>query len=873
MLSDLSDVKESAVNTSPATKAKYHSAIDASPSFLPPLPPGTLVVEAAMKTADCPVRIQTPDDISMTYNGVIEALRAQEYPMLHDTTYLDHAGTTLYSRSLIDSYSKDMRSTLLGNPHSASSSSQLSAKRIGNVRHRILRLFNASPDAFDVVFVANATAGIKLVADCFREHTNGFWYGYHNDAHTSQVGVREVARNHKCFESDEEVNGWIAGHDGNQFEQAGDSVVGLFAYPAQSNMNGRRLPLNWCGQIRNRSKGNIKAVYTLLDAAALVSTSPLDLGVCSRAPDFTVMSFNKIFGFPDLGALIVRKASGHALQHRKYFGGGTVEMVTCVKEQWHIKKENALQDQLEDGTLPIHSIIALDSALDVHKCLFGTFEQISSHTTFLTNELYNGLGALRHHNGVPVCKIYQGDGSSYGDAKTQGPIIGLNMWNSAGAWTSNAEVGKLAAIKSIHLRSGGLCNPGGIASSLGLSPWEMKRNFSAGQRCGNENDLIGGKPTGMIRLSLGAMSTLRDVRTFLDFMREFFVEEGGKSQHVPPEITCAAEFHVEALMIYPIKSCGGWRIPYDTSWDVRPEGLAWDREWCLVHQGSRASLSQKRYPKMALVRPYLDLDNGVLRVRYVGALPPSCPSEITVPLSQDPTVFQQSISTCSSSRVCGDSIEARVYSSVTVTDFFTKAIGVPCYLARFPAQGSGPSLRHAKPHIQLSTRKNTGTVYDPSHPPQPLPRPLLFSNESPILIISRSSLNKLNETIKSKSPTGKATSAEVFRANIIVAENPAFPPGIEQPYIEDIWESVTIQRAGPQQTASSSFDILGPCRRCQMVCVDQGTGEKNEEPFVTLAKTRRREGKVYFGVHAGLVDCEGRVRVGDRVVGVRRGDD
>ena len=35
-----------------------------------------------------------------------------------------------------------------------------------------------------------------------------------------------------------------------------------------------------------------------------------------------------------------------------------------------------------------------------------------------------------------------------------------------------------------------------------------------------------------------------------------------------------------------------------------------------------------------------------------------------------------------------------------------------------------------------------------------------------------------------------------------------------------------------------------------MVCIDQETGEKTQEPFSTLAKTRRFDGKVYFGQHA-----------------------
>ena len=37
-----------------------------------------------------------------------------------------------------------------------------------------------------------------------------------------------------------------------------------------------------------------------------------------------------------------------------------------------------------------------------------------------------------------------------------------------------------------------------------------------------------------------------------------------------------------------------------------------------------------------------------------------------------------------------------------------------------------------------------------------------------------------------------------------------------------------------------------------MVCIDQRSGEKNQEPFVTLAKTRRFDGRVLFGVHTAL---------------------
>jgi molybdenum cofactor sulfurtransferase len=63
-------------------------------------------------------------------------------------------------------------------------------------------------------------------------------------------------------------------------------------------------------------------MYSFLDAAALATTCPIDLSNEATSPDFTAVSFYKIFGFPNIGALIVRKRAGHMLQQRKYFGGG-----------------------------------------------------------------------------------------------------------------------------------------------------------------------------------------------------------------------------------------------------------------------------------------------------------------------------------------------------------------------------------------------------------------------------------------------------------------------------------------------------------------------------------------------------------------------
>ncbi|KAI1098597.1 PLP-dependent transferase [Jackrogersella minutella] len=797
----------------------------------------------------------TDDGGNTAYNSRIEGLRQNEFPMLRDEVYLDHAGTTPYAKSLMDKFVADMTSNLFGNPHSASSSSQNSTSRIEDVRLRVLQFFNADPSEFDLVFVANATAGIKLVAEAFRGHFLGFDYLYHQACHTSLVGVREEAVNNICLD-DGAVNSWLAGTDPTAEFGRHDRPL-LFAYPAQSNMDGSRLPLDWSHRFRKSESMLDRTRFTLLDAAAFVATSPLDLSNSETAPDFTVLSFYKMFGFPDLGGLIVRRQAASIFQSRRYFGGGTVDMVVCLKEQWHAPKTQALHESLEDGTLPVHNIIALDSALDVHRQLFRTMSDVSSHTSFLSQRLHNGLATLKHSNGQSVCVMY----SKLPPASKRlaplaslgsGPVVAFNLQNHLGGWISLTEFEKLAVLKRFHVRTGGLCNPGGIAQSLGLEPWEMKQNFSAGFKCGTENDIMSGRPTGVIRVSLGAMSTILDVDKFIAFIIEFYQADNASELLLSastPVHQSSPDLYVKSITVFPIKSCGGFHIPAGVSWEVRAEGLAWDREWCLIHRGSGQALSQKRHPRMALVRPVIDFSKGQLRVSYWGPPLKRVPFEITVPLSANPNLFQESTtSKLMASRVCGEEISAQIYTSREVNDFFTAILGVPCALARFPPGGLGKSMRHAKAHLQKHQRVNRRIQYripcqfpgmdtPPDSDSESERQRILLSNESPILAINLSSLEALNRQITGQG--GRAVSQEVFRANIVVGSSASEPQSLA--YSEDHWSSL---RIGQQD-----FKMLGSCRRCHMICIDQETAEKSEEPFVTLSKTRRFDGKVFFGTH------------------------
>lgn len=780
----------------------------------------------------------------------IDAIRVAQYPSLEHTTYLDHAGTTLYPKSLIEAFSTDLTHNLFGNPHSASASSQLSSQRIDDVRLRVLRFFNADPDHFDVVFTANATAAIKLVAEAFREHAEGFDYAYHIDSHTSLVGVRELTSSSRCLLRNEDVAEWLACDAGRS-----NPKPRLLAYPGQSNMTGKRISLEWSQQVNQLRDYGCKNLYTLWDVASLASTAPIDLSNPTTAPAFTSVSFYKIFGFPDLGALIVRKDSADVLLGRKYFGGGTVEGVAVVGEPWHAIKDKSIPDRLEDGTLPFHSIIALGHALRIHGGIYGCMQNVANHTKHLASQLRAQMKSLRHGNGKSACILYGVD-----DQGTEsGPLIAFNLLDNAGNYVSNAEVEKMAYVRKIDLRTGGLCNPGGTSTCLGLQPDDLRQNYAMGHRCGSPNDLINGRPTGTIRVSFGAMSSRKDAQALLDFLQEFFVDPTPLAQE-PVEVvrTTTApgrgRFVVESLTVFPIKSCAAFNVPSDMSWSVGPRGLAWDREWCLVHEGTHQALSQKKYPRMALLRPTIDLSRRMLHIAH--NIQGSGWQHLEVSLDEAPTTTS-TVDMCGTptlrrtSSVCGESVDIEHYTSPEVSRYFTNALGVPCTLARFPQSGVT-----RQPQIRSQTGVAPANVVPPSHS-------IALSNESPILLVSRSSVNRLNEQIKARgaSKWGKTVPAESFRGNIIVSEELKRGQS-ESPYAEDEWTQLTIGSGGEEST----FQVMGPCQRCQMVCIDQGDASRRQEPFSTLAKTRKKEGKVWFGMHMSLLPgSDGVLKVGDHV--------
>lgn len=198
----------------------------------------------------------------------------------------------------------DLISNLFGNPHSDSAPSAYSSHRVEEVRKKVLNYLGADEQNFDVIFTANATAAIKLVMESFRDlaatHSSKaprlgqYWYGYHLDAHTSLIGVRETTNGrHTCFTNDKEVEDWLHGEyvsEELKMASTAEGRLGLFAYPGQSNMTGRRLPLDWSVQyqlFRHRSdhaKSRTGVVDSEHRGEVIQSTRCLTHQRCARPP-------------------------------------------------------------------------------------------------------------------------------------------------------------------------------------------------------------------------------------------------------------------------------------------------------------------------------------------------------------------------------------------------------------------------------------------------------------------------------------------------------------------------------------------------------------------------------------------------------------
>ncbi|CDF37234.1 unnamed protein product [Chondrus crispus] len=447
-----------------------------------------------------------------------DALRASQFSRLDAASpphaYLDYTGSGLYPQSILHHHQTLLRTHCLGNPHSSNPTSAVSTAKIDAARRAVLRYFNADPAEYCLVFTPNASAAIKLVAEAF-PFTPRSALLLLADNHNSVNGIRVYA----CRAAASTTYIPLASAMrcpplAPYLHKRNTDANNLFAFPAQSNFSGVKHDL---AAVRAAHR---HAWYVLLDAAAFVPTSKLDLSVVR--PDFVPVSFYKIFGLPTgVGALIAKKKSLAVLK-RPWFAGGTVKYAS-VKNNVHSLCTD--ESAFEEGTVNFLSIPAITFGIQFISRI--GIDNINARVHALTTTLLRGMLALKYTNGAPMLTIYGPH-----TMKDRGGTIAFDVLTPTASRVDARHIEKAANKQNISLRTGCFCNPGAAETAL-------KAHASRTSKCVHlipNTDLslehvskCVGEYLGAIRVSVGIATSEQDISTFLSFLRKFCSKfQGGR---------------------------------------------------------------------------------------------------------------------------------------------------------------------------------------------------------------------------------------------------------------------------------------------------------------------------------------------------------
>ena len=257
---------------------------------------------------------------------------------------------------------------------------------------------------------------------------------------------------------------------------------------------------------------------------------------------------------------------------------------------------------------------------------------------------------------------------------------------------------------------------------------------------------------------------------------------------------------VSGIYVYPIKSCGG--IALDTA-ELDERGIRHDRRWMLIDENN-TFVSQRTDPRLALVRIRIGEDALCLSA-------PGMP-DLELPLAPEKA-------TTTLVAVWDDVVEVSPAGG-EADPWFSDFLGSYRRLVYLPDD----SIRSVDPEYGRRGDR------------------VGLSDGFPLLLISESSLEDLNEKLETPLPMDR------FRPNIVVSGCGAFA--------EDDWRAVQIGDVGMR--------VVKPCARCKITTVDQNTAATSKEPLRTLARYRKRGSEVFFGQNLAL-DSVGLLHVGAAV--------
>lgn len=263
---------------------------------------------------------------------------------------------------------------------------------------------------------------------------------------------------------------------------------------------------------------------------------------------------------------------------------------------------------------------------------------------------------------------------------------------------------------------------------------------------------------------------------------------------------------IASLHLHPIKSCGGLTV--DEALLIET-GLQLDRAWMVVDAAGEM-LTQREWPRLALVQPRLRADDMVLRAPGMLAL------HVSLDAVEAPTRV----------RVWADEVKAYDMGALAA-QWFSDFLGQAVRLVRFDPEQQ-----------RLSDRRWTGDVAAEN----------AFSDGFPLLVASTASLAELNRRLAARSLP--SVGAERFRANLWL-------DGLEA-HDEDQIDEIHIDADG----GPVRLKLVKPCARCTIPNVDPSSGVAGHEPGDTLAGYRadaRLNGAITFGMNALILDGADRV--------------
>ncbi|MCZ2222255.1 MAG: aminotransferase class V-fold PLP-dependent enzyme [Chitinophagales bacterium] len=434
-------------------------------------------------------------------------LRKKEFSRLDETNqvYLDYTGGNLYPKSLLEKHFNYLQKNVLGNPHSTNPTSLLSTQFVQEAREKVISFFNAKD--YYCIFTSNASGALHIVGECYPFKKNSLFL-LTADNHNSVNGIREYCKakggefkycqiNYEDLTlNDQQIENYLNSADG--FDNK------LFAYPAQSNVSGIKHNLNWI------EKAKQKGWDVLLDAAAFVPTTPLDLSKIT--PDFISISFYKIFGYPTgIGCLLVHKDKFDKLQ-KPWFAGGTVKFVSINYPGYFLATDH---ERFENGTVNYLDIPAITNGLNFIEEI--GFDRITNRIKFLMAHLIDDLHKIKHSNQHNVVRIFGSE-----DLTRKGGTLIFNLLDDDGKLFSIEDVEQMANENKISLRTGCFCNPGIDEINNCVSTDELMKYFTT-KHNGSYHDMLYylGRMRGAIRISVGIATTMNDLNKFIDFIKTF----------------------------------------------------------------------------------------------------------------------------------------------------------------------------------------------------------------------------------------------------------------------------------------------------------------------------------------------------------------